>query len=708
MLCAACCAFPLARPSIAQPTVAGRPYTRLATRQETREAFLRHLGGSSVAWGRWFLLAPFDQPRGAKDIAPTFPPEEELGTMGAGAPGPDLARTFTGKAGEIISWHEATQEADIGGPGGLRPINLAAGLPPEQQGNAAGYLYRTIQADKAAKVPVLMGSDDGLRCWLNGRLIVDANVERALDPNAHQVVLDLRPGLNHLLVKVSQGAGEWEYKLTETGAIDPVIDAALDYRLDTDFPDAESRFYRLVTIPVPSGVELEVGGLDLMPPPDGRPMVSSRRGEVYLVSGAFDAPAIGARFTLFASGLQEPLGLRIRPDKRGRRGLAAYTAQRGELTRLVDTDGDDRADLFETVCADWQISGNYHEYAFGPEFDAEGNAWVNLNLAHTGGETVMGATVPTRGWSVKVTPEGQMIKVADGLRSPDGIGIYSDGQMFYTDNQGDFVATCKLSPLYPDSFQGHQASLRFRDGWADWKSEGRSIPDIVPAAVWFPYKKMGQSASDIMLDTTEGQFGPFAGQLFIGEQTLATVMRVCLEKVEGVYQGACFPFRQGFASGVHRLRFAPDGSLFVGMTDRGWGSTGPKRYGLQRLVWTGEVPFEILTMTAAPDGFDLRFTQDVDPATAADPASYQMSSYTYIYHPDYGSPEIDTQSLTIHSATLLDPRTVHLSVSPLREGYVHELSVTSVRKKGPEISKSETLLHPQAYYTLQRIPSAPH
>jgi hypothetical protein len=210
-----------------------------------------------------------------------------------------------------------------------------------------------------------------------------------------------------------------------------------------------------------------------------------------------------------------------------------------------------------------------------------------------------------------------------------------------------------------------------------------------------------------MLDTTGGKFGPFAGQLFIGEQTLATVMRVCLEKVDGVYQGACFPFRQGFASGVHRLRFAPDGSMFVGMTDRGWGSTGPKRFGLQRLVWTGETPFEILTMTAAPDGFDLRFTQDVDPATASDPASYQMTSYTYLYHPDYGSPEVDTQPVAITAATLTDPRTVHLAVTPLREGYVHELSVTSVRKKASLGSESATLLHPQAYYTLQKIPPVP-
>ena len=49
-----------------------------------------------------------------------------------------------------------------------------------------------------------------------------------------------------------------------------------------------------------------------------------------------------------------------------------------------------------------------------------------------------------------------------------------------------------------------------------------------------------------------------------------------MEKVEGEYQGACFPFVGGFASGIVRLSFAPDGSLMVGMTSRGWSSLGNK------------------------------------------------------------------------------------------------------------------------------------
>ena len=90
------------------------------------------------------------------------------------------------------------------------------------------------------------------------------------------------------------------------------------------------------------------------------------------------------------------------------------------------------------------------------------------------------------------------------------------------------------------------------------------MKEFVPPAVGFPYNKMGQSASGIATDSTRGKFGPFANQLFVGDQTWSTVMRVYLEKVNGVYQGACFSFREGLDSGTLSLEFTPEGHLFAG------------------------------------------------------------------------------------------------------------------------------------------------
>ena len=213
---------------------------------------------------------------------------------------------------------------------------------------------------------------------------------------------------------------------------------------------------------------------------------------------------------------------------------------------------------------------------------------------------------------------------------------------------------------------------------------------------------MGQSASGIACDLTQGKFGPFASQLFVGDQTHSTVMRVYLEQVNGHYQGACFPFRSGFGSGTLALRMTSDGSLFVGGTNRGWGSRGPLPFSLERLVWTGKTPFEVHEMHAKPDGFELTFTEPVDRATAIDPASYELQTYTYIYQSSYGSPEVDPTTPKIERIEVrADRRSARLFVDKLQEGHVHELHLNGVRS-----ASGLPLLHREAYYTLNYIPDA--
>ncbi len=285
-----------------------------------------------------------------------------------------------------------------------------------------------------------------------------------------------------------------------------------------------------------------------------------------------------------------------------------------------------------------------------------------------------------------------------GLRSPNGIGVGADGDMFYTDNQGDWVGTCKLSHLDFGDWHGHPSANRWYEVAGMKTPEGEQ--DFKQPAVWFPYDRMGRSASDIVLDETGGAFGPFTGQFFVGDQYAASVMRVYLEKVKGVYQGACFPFRSGFDCGVNRLAFGADGSLFVGMTNRGWWSFGSRPWGLQRLVYTGELPFEVLEMSARPDGFELRFTQPVDAKSAGDPGSYEMASFTHHRWEQYGSPEIDRKTLPVSRVTVSsDRRSVRLEVPGLRRTYVHELMLPGIRNRD-----GAPLLHPEAYYTLNEIP----
>lgn len=465
--------------------------------------------------------------------------------------------------------------------------------------------------------------------------------------------------------------------------------------------EIEDQYYHLTTIPIPDGVVLEAGAIQHFGP--ARLAVSTRLGDIYFIDGAFapNPSAATVKFTRFASGLHEVLGLTTRGDG------WFYATQRGELTRIKDVDGDDRADVFETVADAWEITGDYHEYAFGSKFDSEGNIWMVLCL--TGSFT---SEAPFRGWCLRVTPEGKVIPTCSGLRSPGGVATNSVGDMFFTDNQGPWNGTCWLKWLKPGGFMGNPQGNKWynlaqnlgprpRDPESGSRIavEWKKIPEFVPPAIAFPYGHMGQSASGIQNDGTAGKFGPFTNQLFVGDQTWSTVMRASLEKVDGIYQGACFPFREGFASGNLSLEFCPDGLLFVGGTDRGWGARGGKPFALQRLNWTGKTPFEIQDMRVKPNGFELTFTEPVDPATAGRIDSYQYQTYTYVYRADYGSPEVDQTHPPIRSVTVAPNGLSVRIVTDLVVGHVHDLKLPGVRNKS-----GAPLIHPVGYYWLNIIP----
>src|SRR4051812_30506944 len=66
----------------------------------------------------------------------------------------------------------------------------------------------------------------------------------------------------------------------------------------------EEDYYKIISIPAPEGVLLEAGGVATLP--DGRIAVSTRRGDVWVIE---NPSGTSPRFTLFASGLHEALGL---------------------------------------------------------------------------------------------------------------------------------------------------------------------------------------------------------------------------------------------------------------------------------------------------------------------------------------------------------------------------------------------------------------
>jgi len=465
---------------------------------------------------------------------------------------------------------------------------------------------------------------------------------------------------------------------------------------------AQNDYYVIETLPIPEDVVLEVGGMAFMP--GGALAVATRRGEVWVVENPTMTGGV-PHFRRFAHGLHEALGL-------AHHNGALYTAQRSELTRLADHSGDGIADTYETIFS-WPLEGNYHEYSYGPLIRADGSMVVALNLAWTG----FGASLsPWRGWMLSITPEGQMTPIATGMRSPAGMGTTLEGALFYADNQGDWVASGYITHVEKGDFVGNPAGLRWTSDPAsplslkesDIPDTGiplfevaKKIPALKPPAVWLPHAILGISTSEILPDSTGGRFGPFDGQLLVGDQGHSKITRVFLEQVEGVYQGAAFPFLEGFSSGVLRLAWAEDASLFVGMTSRGWASTGKEPFGLQHVTWTGKTPFEILEVHAMPDGFEFVFTKPVDSHLARQAASYSVESFTYKYHSTYGSPPIRQETHQVSGvAVSSDSTRVRISMEGLREGYIYQLQLAGIRD-----FDGTPLLHDVAYYTLNRIPT---
>jgi hypothetical protein len=679
-------------------------YVKKGTRPDTVRATLA-ANGLPALDGKWYYAGPFDN-ADRQGFATAYPPEK----------GVDLTATYTGKDGVQVAWKELRRFT----PGQVHDLIR---LFPGVRTDAVVYLYHEFTSEKAFTWPLSLGADDSLSVWFNGKRVVHEDHERAAAPDQFKPDLKVVAGTNKLLLKVVQYGGEW--KVYAAPEVPDALPATLAKRIDRDFPPAaqvqsaaaasasEAAFYKVTTLPPPDDCVLEVGGLAFRP--DGKLLACTRRGEIWLVHNPGAPNPADVKFTRFASGLHEALGVHVVDDK------SVYVVQRPELTLLTDRDGDGTADQFRTVCDKWGVSGDYHEFAFGPAVDKAGKFFVTLNVGFGGGHQAKAAW---RGWCLKIDPKtGSMEPWAYGLRSPNGVEFSPEGELFYADNQGEWVATNKLQHLKKGKFYGHQAGLKWvkdspfagrvsdtvksgmwYDGTNPRDPDGPKVfPDVDPPAIWFPYGRMGQSASEPKWDTTDGKFGPFAGQCFVGDQTRSMVMRVALEKVNGVYQGACFPFRSGLQCGVNRIAFGPDGAMYVGQTNRGWGSVGGKPYGLQRIAFTGQVPFEVHSIKLTADGFDLTFTKPLDPATAKAADAAAVKSWTYVYFKDYGCPETDPTAEAVDGVTVsADRRTVSVAVPGLRKGRVYELRLPGVRSAG-----GEAVLHPEAYYTLNEVVRRP-
>ena len=469
--------------------------------------------------------------------------------------------------------------------------------------------------------------------------------------------------------------------------------------------------YRVETLKLPQQMIGEVSGVAFTP--QGSLVVTNRRGDVWI------RRSVDGGWRRFATGLYEGFGV-VAPDE-----SEILVVQRPEVTRLRDTDGDGVADVYETVADDWGITGSYHEFSYGLARDRAGNVYASSGLCSFGrgvdlpwvrGPLQTAQYMPWtgtgpvpdghrsvaafQGWAFQITPAGKWIPYASGFRQPLGVGISPDDELFISDCPGAWIPTSTLTHVEKDAFYGHPDGLKWHP---ELKDKQLTIAELTalrrPPSIYLPRGLMGTSPGQPVWDRTAGKFGPFGGQVFLGDVS-PLLMRVDLEKVAGAWQGAAFPFLRGQGlrlGGMHHA-FGPDGALYIAQTVRGWMSTEGNE-GLQRIVWNGETPVEIQTLRLSDRGFALRFTTPMAP-TAGEVARYQVKRFQYNYHPQDGSLRINQVDVPVTAARLAaDGLTVELELLEVQPGYVYEMVVS----RDVQNRAGQPLLNTTAYYTLNRL-----
>jgi mono/diheme cytochrome c family protein len=414
-------------------------------------------------------------------------------------------------------------------------------------------------------------------------------------------------------------------------------------------------------------------------PKDGQVFVASlKTGELFaLRDPAGDGK--NARFENYGHGLfQDALSMKAEDD-----GL--YVLHRRNLTKITEHGYlPSRGPYsFDRVAALPHGIADTYDMAYGLARDAKGN-WV-FGYAPYSDQKMIGA-----GGAVRLSPGKPVEEIAFGMRNPLGWCAGPQGEIFFTDNQGDWVATNKLCHLEAGKFYG----------WPNRGQPQHHSKSMGKAAVWVPYG-WAQSINGVAFDDTGGKFGPFAGQFFLAELMFGgAIIRADVEKVNGVYQGACFPFWGKGLLGPLCLAFDPRGKLYVGsITEPGW-MAQPDRGALFRIDYTGRMPFEMRTIRARPNGFRIEFTAPVDPVTAGNAASYRLEHYRYEYTGAYGSPELDRTTVKLESVHVSrDGMSVELTTGPLVKDRVYLLTAGGVRS-----AKKEALVNSAGAYTLNEVP----
>ena len=148
--------------------------------------------------GAWHHVGPFTAANFDKAFNEVFPPES----------GVDLEEIFEN---EELKWTEQPDWID-----GEAHNDRLTGT------NCANYLYRVLESETPQVLALSLGSDDGIKLWVNGREVLSNKVGRNVAAAGQEsVTVQLAAGRNELLMKIVNGGGETGFYFAATAAPTP-------------------------------------------------------------------------------------------------------------------------------------------------------------------------------------------------------------------------------------------------------------------------------------------------------------------------------------------------------------------------------------------------------------------------------------------------------------------------------------------------------
>ena len=147
----------------------------------------------------WWAVSGFDN-SDKKGMSRPFPPEASPTSL-------DTAKSYQGKEG-VLRWKEVKCRmldgfVDMGKEFGHEYVV------------AYGFTYLHTDGDQSAVL--LVGSDDGVKVWVNGQVVLERDKYRRWVRDEYKVRTTLKRGANPLLLKITQGAKEHQFNLTVRG-----------------------------------------------------------------------------------------------------------------------------------------------------------------------------------------------------------------------------------------------------------------------------------------------------------------------------------------------------------------------------------------------------------------------------------------------------------------------------------------------------------